>query len=198
MSKSKKLLSVLLALIMALSVTTMGLVASAQSPAKARAADAAVTAVEDKINAYQGDMDTKDPTAEDKAGYEALIAAFQGLTGDQKDSIDPLALDKLTQLMYKYYRAVNGTSTQVRKEAAEYIVKTLDCPALTEANEAANAGIVNASTTAKAVELYNGLHSELARIMVGTAYYSYGLFYESITATNSYTNGAMYNLVYKV
>lgn len=195
MQKNRKLISVLLAMVMMLSVISAGLVAEAQEANGAK--DAVVTALEKKINAFDGDMNTATPKDEDKAAYDALVADFQKLTGEQKDSVDVFALDKLTQLMYSYYRAVNGTAFSVRKEASDYIVETFDCPAINEAAAAAAAGITSAKTD-KAIELYNGLSSETARIMVGTAYSNYGLFYESITVDSGYTNSAMHNLVNKI
>lgn len=195
MQKNRKLISVLLAMVMMLSVISAGFVAAAQEANGAK--DAVVTALEKKINAFDGDMNTATPKDEDKAAYDALVADFQKLTGEQKDSIDAFALDKLTQLMYNYWRAVNGTGYSQRKDAAKFVVETLDCPAINEAAAAAAAGITSAKTD-KAIELYKGLSSELARIMVGTAYSSYGLFYESITVDSNYTNSAMHNLVNKI
>lgn len=208
MQKSKKLLSVLLAMLMGLSVMSAGLVADAQSlnrqktfAAEAKVKDAAVSAVESKINAYTGDMNTATPADEDQAGYDALIAAFQGLTDGQKDSIDPFALDKLTQLMYTHYRAVNGTSSAVRKEAAKFILETLRCPALDEAQAAIDAGLLSSGKSADdLMNLYKGL-SPLARMMSGTAYSSYGLFYYGLAATGTgthYYNNTFYNIVNKV
>lgn len=211
MSKNKKLLSVLLAMLMAMSVLSAGFVAGAQAVTAAPAAaaadtakDAAVSEVENKINAYTGNMNTATPTEEDLAGYNALIAAFQGLTDAQKDSIDPLALNTLTQLMYTYYRAVNGSSTSVRKEAAAFILETLQSPALNEAQAAIDAGLMSTSSssmpTDKLLELYKSL-SPLARIMSGTAYSSYGLFYYGLVKTGTsshYYNNSLYNVVNRV
>ncbi len=206
MQKSKKLLSVLLAMLMVLSVMSAGLVADAQSMNKpksfaAETKDAAVSAVESKINAYAGDMNTATPTEADKAGYDALIAEFQALTDAQKDSIDPLALDKLTQLMYTYYRAVNGSSSAVRRDASKFILETLNCPALNEAQAAIDAGLLSSGKSADVLmDLYKNL-SPLARIMSGTAYSSYGMFYYGLVATGTgthYYNGSLYNVVNKV
>lgn len=78
MKKHKKLLSVLLSVLMVLSVISAGLVAAAQEP------DGAVTALEEKITAYDGDMSTNAPSAEDKAAYDELVAGLRLLRTSRK------------------------------------------------------------------------------------------------------------------
>ena len=136
MKKHKKLLSVLLSVLMVLSVISAGLVAAAQEP------DGAVTALEEKITAYDGDMSTNAPSAEDKAAYDELVAGFKALTDEQKNSIDIVALDKLTQLMYVYECAVasdnaSSVSSSVRQEVSAKIVSELNAPDINAAQAAA-------------------------------------------------------------
>ncbi len=197
MKKHKKLLSVLLSMLMVLSVVSAGLVAAAQEP------DGAVTALEEKITAFDGNMSTNTPTAEDKAAYDELVAGFKALTDAQKNSIDIVALDKLTQLMYTYECAVASdnasyVSSTIRKEVSAKIVSELNAPDINAAQAAVDAGIIKSSTsTDTLLELFKNL-SENARVIAGTAYSSYGLFYYGMNADNNYQAGAFYNVVNKV
>lgn len=197
MRKHKKLLSVLLSMLMVLSVVSAGLVAAAQEP------DGAVTALEEKITAYNGDMSTNAPTAADKAAYDELVAGFKALTDAQKNSIDIVALDKLTQLMYTYECAVASdnasyVSSSIRKEVSAKIVSELNAPDINAAQAAVDAGIIKSSTsTDTLLELFKNL-SENARVIAGTAYSSYGLFYYGMNADNNYQAGAFYNVVNEV
>ncbi len=197
MRKHKKLLSVLLSMLMVLSVVSAGLVAAAQEP------DGAVTALEEKITAFNGNMSTNAPSAEDKAAYDELVAGFKALTDEQKNSIDIVALDKLTQLMYTYECAVASdnasyVSSTIRKEVSAKIVSELNAPDINAAQAAVDAGIIKSSTsTDTLLELFKNL-SENARVIAGTAYSSYGLFYYGMNADNNYQAGAFYNVVNEV
>ena len=194
MQKYKKLFGVLLSVLMVLSAVSVGLVAMAQEP------DGAVSALEAKITAFNGNMDTATPTDADKAAYDELVSGFKALTDDQKNSIDILALDKLTQAMYKYQQAVEkeaGQSTSnARKNAAKFIVTELNAPDINAAQAAVDAGIVNAAAD-KAIELFKGL-SYNARALVNTAYSSYGLFYAGMNADSNSQGAAFKNVVNKI
>lgn len=191
MQKNRKLISVLLAMVMMLSVISAGLVAAAQE-AKATK-DAVVTALEKKINDFEGNAE------DNKAGYDAMIADFQKLTGEQKDSIDVLALDKLTHLMYVYEKSVAEGSLSVKAQtAAKKVVETLDSPALNAAQKAVDDGIMKTSGNKidELVEIYKALPNDLARIMTGTAYSTYGLFYYPVSDGRG--NNAFYNVVNRI
>lgn len=197
MKKHKKLLSVLLSVLMVLSVISAGLVAAAQEP------DGAVTALEEKITAFNGNMSTNAPSAEDKAAYDELVAGFKALTDEQKNSIDIVALDKLTQLMYVYECAVasdnaSSVSSSVRREVSAKIVSELNAPDINAAQAAVDAGLVKTSTNAETLlQLFKDL-SVNARVIAGTAYSTYGLFYYGMNADNNYQAGAFYNVVNRV
>ena len=193
MQKYKKLFGVLLSVLMILSAVSVGLVAMAQEP------DGAVSDLEAKITAFNGNMDTATPTDADKAAYDELVSGFKALTDDQKNSIDIVALDKLTQEMYKYQQAVEkeggASTTNARKNAAKFIVTELNAPDLNAAQAAVDAGIIKSSTaTDTLISLFKDL-SPNARAMAGTAYSTYGLFYYSLNADNNYVAGAFYNVV---
>lgn len=195
MQKYKKLFGVLLSVLMVLSAVSVGLVAMAQEP------DGAVSALEAKITAFNGNMDTATPTDADKAAYDELVSGFKALTDEQKNSIDIVALDKLTQLMYTYQCAVasNGSSyvpSATRKDVSKAIVAELNAPDLNAAQAAVDDGILSAAAD-KAIELFKGL-SYNARVIAGTAYSSYGLFYYGMNADSNYQAGAFYNLVNKI
>lgn len=187
MQKNRKLISVLLAMVMMLSVISAGLVAAAAPK------DAVVTALENKINAFEGNAE------DNKTGYDALIADFQKLSDEQKDSIDVYALDKLTNLMYVYEKSlVEGSLSAKAQAASKNVLETLDSPALNAAQKAIDDGIVKSSgvTNDKLVEIYKALPNDLARIMVGTAYSTYGLFYYPVSEGRG--NYAFYNIVNKI
>lgn len=191
MQKNRKLLSVLLAMVMMLSVISAGLVAAAQEAKASK--DAVVTALEKKINAFEGNAE------DNKAGYDAMIADFQKLTGEQKDSIDVLALDKLTHLMYVYEKSVAEGSLSVKAQtAAKKVVEALDSPALNAAQKAIDDGIMKTSGNKvdELVEIYKALPNDLARIMTGTAYSTYGLFYYPVSDGRG--NNAFYNVVNRI
>lgn len=185
MKKHKKLLSVLLSMLMVLSAVSAGLVVFAAGP------DGAVTALEEKITAYAGNMNTTTPTDADKAAYDELVAGFKALTDDQKNSIDVVALDKLTQLMYVYECALasNGSSyvsSTVRKEVAAKVVAELNAPDINAAQKAFDDGIIASSgiDTQERIALYRDL-SDTAKVIVGTADRSAGLFRYSMNADNN-------------
>ncbi len=68
--------------------------------------DTAITALkggpvgefEDKVNAFEGKINTATPSDEDLAAYEALVAAYNKLTDTQKGEIDILVFDKFFHL----------------------------------------------------------------------------------------------------
>ena len=197
MQKYKKLFGVLLSVLMVLSAVSVGLVAMAQEP------DGAVSALEAKITAFNGNMDTATPTDADKAAYDELVSGFKALTDEQKNSIDIVALDKLTQLMYTYQCAVasNGSSyvpSATRKDVSKAIVAELNAPDLNAAQAAFDAGILKSSTaTDTLISLFKDM-SPNARAMAGTGYSTYGLFYYGVNADENYQAGAFYNVVNEV
>ena len=185
MQKYKKLFGVLLSVLMVLSAVSVGLVAMAQEP------DGAVSALEAKITAFNGNMDTVTPTDADKAAYDELVSGFKALTDEQKNSIDIVALDKLTQLMYTYQCAVasNGSSyvpSATRKEVSKAIVAELNAPDINAAQKAFDDGIIASSgiETSERIALYRDL-SDTAKVIIGTADRSAGLFRYSMNADNN-------------
>ena len=74
MKQTKKILSVILSILMIMSVTTVGLSALAADKT------AAVTAFEEKANAFDiKTVNTADPTEDELAAYNELVAAFKAL-----------------------------------------------------------------------------------------------------------------------
>lgn len=193
MRKQKKLLSVLLSALMLLSVFSAGLVAFAADKS------AAVVALEEKITAYAGNMDTATPTEADKAGYDELVAAWDKLSDSEKDSVDIMLFDKFAQLMFKYEtRLTGGTGTSNKKTASATVVEQLNYSAVNNAKKAFDDGFYASSTDGAAKQaIYNGL-SEHAKLILGTAYgSSYYLFYRPMS-NSTYYNYALYFLINKL
>lgn len=192
MQKYRKLLSVIMAMVMMLSVISAGLVAAAQEAKASK--DAVVIALEKKINAFEGNAE------DNKAGYDALIADFKKLSDKQKDSIDVYALDKLTNLIYVYEKSLaEGSLSGKALAAAKKVIETLDSPALNAAQKAIDDNIMSTAgsfTAEQAIEVYKALPNDLARVMLGTAYSNYGLFYYPVSDGKG--NKAFYNVVNKV
>ncbi len=113
MKTCRKALSLVLCLCMIFSVMAAGLTAFAADKT------AAVTELEEKINAYSGNMDTATPSDEDLAGYNELVAAYQALDQAQVESIDPFLMSKLYQLAVDrgYRTSTESSSTNKRKDA---------------------------------------------------------------------------------
>ncbi len=190
MQKNRKLLSVLLAMVMMLSVISAGLVAAAQEAKASK--DAVVTALEKKINAFEGKAE------DNKAGYDALVADFQKLGDSQKDSIDVFALNKLTQLMYAYEQTqATGNSTAKRKAAAKKVVETLNSPALNAAQKAVDDGISDTKKTADQIaDIYKAMPSTLSKLMASTAFSTYGLFYYNLESKGNYVIYSITNKIF--
>lgn len=89
MAKSKKLLSVILAVVMMLSTMSAALVAFAASPDD----------VVERINAFDGKTD-KNATEEDIKEFESIAAEYKALTDKQKDELDIIATGKLIKLAF--------------------------------------------------------------------------------------------------
>lgn len=193
MKKHKKLLSVLLSALMLLSVFSAGLVAFAADKS------AAVVALEEKITAYAGNMDTATPTEADKAGYDELVAAWDKLSDSEKDSVDIMLFDKFAQLMFQYEtRLTGGTGTSNKKTAAATVVEKLNYSAVTNAQKAFDDGFYASSTDGTAKQAIWDTLSLREKLILGTAYSSsYCLFYRSLSSA-SYYNYAYYQLINKL
>ncbi len=178
MQKYKKLFGVLLSVLMVLSAVSVGLVAMAQEPAKTDA----VIALEEKINAYNGNMDTKTPSEADLAGYNEIKADLKALSADEKESIDILTFDKFVQLVWSYNKQLYGSSllgmvianaASAEKADAEIMEVAGDMPSLQQAKaEMVNfynaASSYSTKNTEDAIEVFNRLDTTMARVYVAT------------------------------
>ena len=97
MSKGKKLLSVVLALIMVFSAMSAAIAAFA----------AGAQEVAERINAFDGTTD-KNATEEDIKEFESIAAQYKALTDKEKDELDIVATGKLFKLAYQRGEAVNA------------------------------------------------------------------------------------------
>ena len=107
MTKGKKLLSVILALVMVFTAMSAALVTLAVSPAD----------VVERINAFDGKTD-KNATAEDIKEFEAIAADYKALSDAEKDELDIVATGKLFKLAWDrgYYIKGSGAETPLRGE----------------------------------------------------------------------------------
>lgn len=64
-----------------------------------------VGAFEESVNAYEGKVNTANPSEEDLAGYEALVTAYNKLSDAQKGEIEIMTFDKFLHLVLdrEYY-----------------------------------------------------------------------------------------------
>lgn len=107
MTKSKKLLSVILALAIVFSAVSAALVSFAASPDD----------VAGRINAFSGTTG-KDASAEDIAEFESIAAEYKSLTQAQKDELDIVATGKLFKLAWDraYYVKGAGAETPLKNQ----------------------------------------------------------------------------------
>ena len=162
--------------------------------------DTAITALkggpvgefEDKVNAFEGKINTATPSDEDLAAYEALVAAYNKLTDAQKGEIEILTFDKFFHLALdrEYY---------VERAKYEKPV-TKDCYVAAQANVVkllGNAGYI--ACFDEAAELFTtvnnskisaqekidafGKASPNARAYSAAYYTSYGIFYNKLDSS---------------
>ncbi len=107
MAKSKKLLSVILAIAIVFSALSAALVAFATSPAE----------VVERINAFNGTVG-RGAKEEDIKEFESIAAEYKALTDSQKDELDIVATGKLFKLAWDraYYLKGSGAETPLRGE----------------------------------------------------------------------------------
>lgn len=107
MTKGKKLLSVILALVMVFTAMSAALVTFAVSPAD----------VVERIDAFDGETG-KNATAEDIKEFEAIAADYKALSDAEKDELDIVATGKLFKLAWDrgYYIKGSGAETPLKGE----------------------------------------------------------------------------------
>lgn len=155
--------------------------------------------LEAKIDAYEGKMSTAEPSEEDLAGYNELVAAYGKLTDAQKGELEVTRFDKLFHLVldreYYVYRAEVSaetgknpsskdayTTAQQRAEAilgnAGYVTCFAEAKAL---NETVNNSKLSAQEKLDAF----AAASENARIYASFWYKSYSCFYYKINSSSA-------------
>ena len=97
----KKTLSVLLCLCLMLSVVATGFTAIAADKTEA------VTKFSDAVTAYSGKLSVADPTEEDLAAYEKLVADYKKLSQNEIESIDVLTFDIFYHLVLDRERQIS-------------------------------------------------------------------------------------------
>lgn len=101
----------------------------------------AVASFEKAVNDFSGKLDTKTPTEEDVAAYEAILAQYQALSDSQQEEVELFAENKFYTMIldyeaYKLYAEGEKLNAAYPKaaETANGIVTSL-VPVLTEAEE---------------------------------------------------------------
>lgn len=87
MKTFRKALSVMLCLCMLMSAVAVGLNVFAQEKSEA------VARFEANVEAFDGDVTKAEPSAEDLAAYEKLVAEYKALSNSDKESINALVFD---------------------------------------------------------------------------------------------------------
>lgn len=155
--------------------------------------------LEGKIDAYEGKISTAEPSEEDLAGYNELVAAYGKLTDAQKGELEVTRFDKLFHLVldreYYVYRAEVSAETgknpsgkdayaaaQTRAEAilgnAGYVTCFAEAKAL---NETVNNSKLSAQEKLDAF----AAASENARTYASFWYKSYNCFYYKINSSSA-------------
>ena len=176
MKKFKKTLSLVLALVLAVSSLSVAAVAFAAER------DAAVEKVEQIITDFNGKVNTATPTPEDLAAYNAMVSAFAALTKAQKDSVDMFIFDKMYYNMTQRLIKVSTASSTADKYvyAYEQSLKDMDydAPFLKDAIDLAAVLNDSKSTTAQKDEAFKNC-SERGQYYYGAYYALYkGFYYE--------------------
>lgn len=197
MKQTKKILSVILSILMIMSVTTVGLSALAADKT------AAVTAFEEKANAFDiKTVNKADPTEDELAAYEELVAAFKALSQEEKDSADVFAFDNtygaVLNREYQLEKAKGTSSTNSWKAAAAKIAEVLgSLPSYIDEAIALVGVLDNSKATAdEKLEAFANAN-ESARFLKGCWHKSYKCFYYRLNknGSGSYEMTAFKNVV---
>lgn len=181
MKKFKKTLSVFLALCMML-VYVPFVTASAE--------DGGLSAVEARIDAFDGALNTAEPDAADLAEFEAITAMYKALSAEEKEQMDIFLFDKLYHLSIDREKQVSIANNPDIKPSNK--AHTINASEQTKANFGGLPAYLD-----EAVTLYTTLNnskvssedklsafasaSENARIYSGIYYSTYQMFYYTIT-----------------
>lgn len=173
--------------------------------------DTAITALkggpvgefEDKVNAFEGKINTAAPSDEDLAAYEALVAAYNKLTDAQKGEVEILTFDKFFHLVIdrEYYveraKYEKAPAAKVLYTAAqENAVKLLGNVGYIACFEEAAAlalAIDNAKLSAQEKIDAFGAASVNARVYAAAYYKSYGTMYNKLNGSS--IKNAVYNIM---
>lgn len=173
--------------------------------------DTAITALkggpvgefEDKVNAFEGKINTAAPSDEDLAAYEALVAAYNKLTDAQKGEVEILTFDKFFHLVIdreyyveraKYEKA--PAAKDLYTAAQENAVKLLGNVGYIACFEEAAAlalAIDNAKLSAQEKIDAFGAASVNARVYAAAYYKSYGTMYNKLNGSS--IKNAVYNIM---
>lgn len=173
--------------------------------------DTAITALkggpvgefEDKVNAFEGKINTAAPSDEDLAAYEALVAAYNKLTDTQKGEVEILTFDKFFHLVIdreyyveraKYEKA--PAAKDLYTAAQENAVKLLGNVGYIACFEEAAAlalAIDNAKLSAQEKIDAFGAASVNARVYAAAYYKSYGTMYNKLNGSS--IKNAVYNIM---
>lgn len=157
---------------------------------------------EEKVNAYEGKLNTATPSDEDLAAYEALVAAYNKLTDAQKGEIEIFTFDKF------FHLALDREYYVERAKYEKPVMK--DCYVAAQANVVkllGNAGYIacfeEATALAQAIDDSKlsaqekidafGKASPNARAYAAAYYKSYGIMYNKLSS--SYIKTAVYNIM---
>jgi len=181
MKKLKKTLSVFLALCMML-VYVPFVTASAE--------DGGLSALEARIEAFDGALNTAEPDEAALAEFEAITAMYKALSSDEKEQMDIILFDKLYHLSIDREKQVSIAANPDIKPSNK--AHTINASAQTKANFGGLPAYLD-----EAIRLYTTLNdskissadklsafaaaSENARIYSGVYYSSYQMFYYTIT-----------------
>ncbi len=173
--------------------------------------DTAITALKggpvgefvDKVNAFEGKINTATPSDEDLAAYEALVAAYNKLTDAQKGEVEILTFDKFFHLVIdrEYYveraKYEKAPAAKVLYTAAqENAVKLLGNVGYIACFEEAAAlalAIDNAKLSAQEKIDAFGAASVNARVYAAAYYKSYGTMYNKLNGSS--IKNAVYNIM---
>lgn len=197
-TKSKKILSIFLSILMIAAIVPTSLFAIAADKANP------VAALEQEINAYDGKLNTATPTDEDLNGYNALVNAFKALTAEEKEKMNVIAFDKLYGFVFtrehQLQKAAGVSFSSAYKNAGKQVAVVLDgVPAYVD-EAVALFNTIKSGMGAERKEAF-GKASVNARIMAGGYYANYECFYyradEKIDSAFETVATAIYNELIK-
>lgn len=196
-NKGKKLISVLLSILMIMSVMTGAFSVLAADKTEA------VTALEEKVNAFGGKLNVAEPTEADLSGYNEITAAFKALSADEKESMDVFAFDKVYHLVLDREYQVAKKNDPSLKTAQLYINASKSIPDVLGGvpeyvSEATQLGIIvtNSKTTAEDMVNAFAAASVNARLLSACYYSSYECFYYALSSNPARSFSKVVTTVY--